>query len=129
KDQRTAQLARVMVRRENGRLSRTLVNRLWAKLLGRGLVEPVDDMEKSAWDNDLLDFLAEDFVTHGFDLKHTMELIVTSRAYQSRSVENPGTKDVYVFKGPLARRITAEQFADTITSLTADFARMPATLD
>jgi len=57
------------------------VNRIWAKLLGRGLVEPLDDMEKPAWSSDLLDWLAEDLVAHGWDLKHTLGLILTSQAY------------------------------------------------
>ena len=100
----------------NGRLSRTLVNRLWARLLGRGLVEPLDDMEKPAWNADLLDWLAEDFVAHGYDVKHTLEVICTSRAYQLPAVENPGEKDAYVFRGPLTRRLTAEQFTDAISA-------------
>ena len=46
---RLAQLAQALVGRANGRLSRTIVNRLWARLMGRGLVEPVDDMDQAAW--------------------------------------------------------------------------------
>ena len=68
KSNRLEQLARLITQRENGRLSRTIVNRLWARLLGRGLVEPLDVMQNTAWDADLLDWLAEDLVEHQWDL-------------------------------------------------------------
>ena len=42
---------------ENGRFARTIVNRYWKKLLGRGIVEPADDMDAEPWDEDLLDWL------------------------------------------------------------------------
>ncbi len=44
----------------------TIVNRLWAQMLGRGLVEPVDDMDQPAWNADLLDWLASDLADHQF---------------------------------------------------------------
>ncbi|HSU68065.1 MAG TPA: DUF1549 domain-containing protein, partial [Tepidisphaeraceae bacterium] len=65
--QRLARLASLMTSRQNGRLSRTIVNRLWARLLGRGLVEPLGEMEKPAWNADLLDWLADDLVAHRYD--------------------------------------------------------------
>jgi hypothetical protein len=80
---RLRRLSDIVISHQNGRLSRTIVNRLWARFMGRGLVEPVDDMEQPAWHPDLLDWLAEDLVSHGYDLKHTMTQILTSRAYQS----------------------------------------------
>ena len=110
-------------------LSRTIVNRLWARLLGRGLVEPLDDMEKPAWHRDLLDWLAEDFVAHGYDLKHTLEVICTSRAYQLPTVESPREKEEFVFRGPLTRRLTAEQFSDAISALSGDWNRLPSSLE
>ncbi len=124
---RAQRLAELMVSPKNGRLSRTVVNRLWARLLGRGLVEPLDDMDKPAWNRDLLDWLAEDLVAHGWDLKHTIETILKSRAYALPSVEGPkDEKDEFIFKGPLTRRITAEQFSDAVTSLTGDWAKLPS---
>ena len=74
---------------ENGRLSRTIVNRLWQRLMGRGLVEPMDSMDSPAWNEDLLDWLAADLVEHQYDLKHTLRTIATSRAYQLPSVPPP----------------------------------------
>lgn len=119
KTNRLAQLANLITSRENGRLSRTIVNRLWAKLLGRGLVEPLDVMQNEAWSPDLLDWLAEDLVAHQWNLKRTLELILTSRAYQLPSVNLPDKPDpTFTFTGPAVRRLTAEQFRDALGSLT-----------
>ena len=126
--ERLKQFATVMTSPQNGRLSRTVVNRLWAKLIGRGLVEPLDDMEKPSWNPDLLDWLAEDLVANKYDLKHTLELILTSRAYQLPTVESPreGDKSAYVFRGPYTKRLSAEQFADAVSSLSGEWADFPS---
>ena len=126
---RLKRLAEIITSPKDGRLPRTLVNRLWARLFGRGLVEPLDDMEKPAWNRDLLDWLAEDFVTHGYDIKHTLEVITTSRAYQAATVEGPKEKEEYVFRGPLTRRLDAEQFADAVSTIADDWPRLPYSLE
>jgi mono/diheme cytochrome c family protein len=118
RQERLQQIAALMTSDRNGRLSRTLVNRLWARFFGRGLVEPVDEMDGPAWHPELLDWLAEDFVAHGYDLKHLMATMLTSRAYQRAAV--PGTEaasTAYVFRGPLVRRLTAEQFRDVLADI------------
>jgi len=71
---RLKQLAEIITKRDDGRLTRTLVNRIWQRLMGRGLVEPVDEMEKTAWNQDLLDWLAAGLAEHKYELKHTLEL-------------------------------------------------------
>jgi mono/diheme cytochrome c family protein len=129
REQRLAILARIITAPQDGRLPRTIVNRLWQRLLGRGLVEPVDDMEKPAWDPTLLNWLADDLVAHHYDIKHTIEVILTSRAYQLPSNDAVEGKGPYVFNGPLPRRLSAEQYADAISGLSGDWARMPATLN
>jgi mono/diheme cytochrome c family protein len=116
--ERLAQLERMLTGPKNGRLARTIVNRLWARFMGRGLVEPVDDMEQQAWHPDLLDWLAEDLVTHGYDLKRTIAVILTSEAYQREAVDLPERLEAYVFRGPAVRRLTAEQFVDAISAVT-----------
>ena len=95
--------------------------------MGRGLVEPVDDMEKTAWNADLLDWLASDLADHHYDLKHLIEVILTSRAYQRPSVtfDEKNTQD-YVFSGPLVRRMSAEQFRDALGELTGVWYDKPA---
>jgi hypothetical protein len=126
--ERLKRLAEIVTGPQNGRLSRTVVNRLWAKLLGRGLIEPLDDMEKVAWDSDLLDWLAEDLVTNKYDLKHTLERILTSQAYQLPAVAKPADaeKGEFVFRGPYLRRLSAEQFADAVSSLSGQWADFPS---
>ena len=115
---RLKQLAHLITRKEDGRLSRTIINRLWAQFFGRGLVEPLDDMEQPAWNRDLLDWLAEDLVEHDYDVKHTIARILTSRAYQLPSVDvQEQTASDYVFRGPAVRRMTAEQFSDAVAAL------------
>jgi len=119
KEVRLESLARLITRREDGRLTRTLVNRLWQKFYGRGLVEPVDDMEKPAWSADLLDWLAEDLADHGYDVKRLIEVMLTSNAYQLPAVAaTEQTDPKFVFRGPEVRRLSAEQFRDAIGSVT-----------
>ncbi len=121
--------AALMTKPENGRLARTIVNRLWGRFFGRALVEPVDDLEQPAWNPDLLDWLANDLVAHGYDLKRTIGLILTSRAYQLPCVEAPGPNEPYVFRGPLVRRLNAEQYADAWSTVTGDWASLPSSLE
>ncbi len=119
KAERVKRLAEVITSREDGRLSRTIVNRLWARFFGRGLVEPVDDMEQPAWNQDILDWLAADLVDHNYDLKHTIQTILTSRTYQMPTV--PATESAakeFVFRGPQVRRLSAEQFLDAVGEIT-----------
>jgi hypothetical protein len=126
--ERLQRLAALITHPDDGRLRRTIVNRLWHRLMGRGLVHPVDVMEGPPWDADLLDYLACHLADNGHDLKKTIELIVTSRAYQSRCVTlsaEPGAED-YVFRGPIARRMTAEQFLDAVWRMTGTAPAKPA---
>ena len=71
-ESRRAAAATWFTSRDNGRFARTLVNRYWKLLLGRGLIEPVDDMDGEPFNRDLLDWLAWDFADHGFDLQHLL---------------------------------------------------------
>lgn len=114
---RKQQLADILTGKRNGRLARTLVNRLWQRFMGHGLVESVDEMDKPAWSPWLLDWLAEDFVASGYDVKHTIARILTSRAYQLPSVNLGEQVEHYVFRGPAVRRLNAEQFCDAVMSL------------
>lgn len=119
KAERQMQLASAITSPRDGRLCRTLVNRLWQRLMGRGLIEPCDEMDRKPWSPDLLDWLASDFQAHGYDVKHTLQLIVTSRAYQMEtSPESSETNDNYVFKGPQAQRMSAEELYDAVSTLT-----------
>lgn len=117
------QLADLMVQPADGRLYRTLVNRIWAQLMGRGIVEPVDLMDNEPWSQDLLDWLAFNFVQNKCNIKELIYLITTSKTYQLPSVgfKEPNqiiVKD-YKFKGMLRRRMTGEQFSDAVSSVVA----------
>ncbi|MCO6456446.1 MAG: DUF1549 domain-containing protein [Pirellulaceae bacterium] len=118
--QRLQQLAALMTHRENGRFTRTIVNRLWHRLMGRGIVHPTDAMQSEPWNADLLDYLAERLVEDGYDLKKTLERIATSQAYQSKGERAIGDTDgdKYQYAGPRAKRLTAEQFMDCVWQLT-----------
>jgi hypothetical protein len=121
------QLAAILTSKENGRLTRTIVNRLWQKFMGRGLVDPVDDMEQKAWSPDLLDWLAQDLTEHGYDLKYTMRVILTSKAYQMPAVSmDEQSRPDFVFAGPAVRRMSAEQFRDALGRLTQVWFDAPA---
>lgn len=127
KPARLRQLAQLITQREDGRLTRTLVNRLWQRFMGRGLVEPVDDMEKPAWNPDLLDWLADDFAVHNYDIKYLIERILTSRAYQLPAVNLVEQNQAgFVFRGPAVRRLTAEEFRDALAALTGQGYPSPA---
>lgn len=110
-----------------GRLPRTLVNRLWQQLLGRGLVADPDEMDGEPWSPALLDWLASDFVAHGYDVRHLLETMLTSHAYQLPAVSRDAVPPPrgYVFRGPEIRRLSAEQFADAIGSITGEWSIAP----
>jgi hypothetical protein len=118
--ERLKQLAALMTHPQNGRTTRTIVNRLWQRLMGRGIVHPADAMQTEPWNADLLDYLAAHLAEHEYDLKQTLALITTSQAYQSHSqVMTKGIDDHgYVYAGPRAKRLTAEQFVDAIWQIT-----------
>jgi hypothetical protein len=112
---RRAAAARWFTHEQNGRFARTIVNRYWRLLFGRGLVEPIDDMDAEPWHQDLLDWLATDFADHQYDLQHLLRTLMTSRAYQMPAVMEQAGEARYVFRGPLPRRITAEQMQDGLS--------------
>ncbi len=119
-DARMQQLADMIVQSRDGRFARTLVNRLWARLMGRGLVEPLDDLDAEPWHDGLLEWLAADLIEHGYDIKHTLEQITTSEAYQlpALDADSDQQSDDFVFRGPAVKRMTAEQLIDAVCRLT-----------
>lgn len=116
--ERLRQLAELMTHPENGRFTRTIVNRLWHRLMGRGIVHPVDAMDTRPWDEDLLDHLAVRFADDGYDLKKALAYLASSEIYQSASVVTEEGADPAVFRGPGVKRLSAEQFMDAVWFLT-----------
>jgi hypothetical protein len=103
----------------NKMFARNMANRFWGYAMGRGLVEPLDDMRATnpASNPELLDALADELVKSKFDLKHLLKTIFNSRAYQLSHHSTPGNKadaaNVH-FTRYTAKRLTAEQVADGV---------------
>lgn len=110
-----------MTARENPYFARAAVNRVWGQMLGRGIVEPVDDMRVTnpPTNSELLDALAADFVAKGYRMKHLLRTICQSATYQLASA--PTTEnalDRQNFARFYARRLPAEVLLDALDSAT-----------
>ncbi len=111
-------LAALMTWPTNERFAQVIVNRLWQRYLGFGLVEPADDWETAKPSHpQLLEYLSRELVVSGYDLKHIARLILNSHAYQ-RAVEPAKSRPVdsknHLFASPMRRRLAAEQVADSL---------------
>ncbi len=105
----------------NPLFARAAVNRLWKELMGRGLVEPVDDLRETNPPTHpaLLDRLARDFVENGYDVRRTLRLVAGSAAYQRSSRANGANKaDDRFYSRALVRPLEAEVLADALASVT-----------
>jgi Protein of unknown function (DUF1553)/Protein of unknown function (DUF1549) len=114
-------LAAWMTSPDNPWFARAIVNRIVKHYLGRGLVEPVDDFRVTNPPSNeaLLDALATDFVRSGYSLRHTVRLILNSRAYQLSSEPNETNRDDEInYSRYPVKRLMAEQLIDAITQVT-----------
>ena len=106
---------------DNPYFARSLVNRLWKAMMGRGLVEPIDDLRATnpPTHPELLDHLARDFIEHQFDLRHTLRQIALSAAYRRSSRELPGNaSDNRYYSHFIARPLAAEVLLDAVADVT-----------
>lgn len=113
-------LATWLTQKSNPYFSKAIVNRLWKNMMGRGLVEPVDDFRSTnpATHPKLLDELARDFQSNGYQLRHTLRQIATSAAYARSANANPQNKDDdRYYAHALRRGIEPEVLADAITDV------------
>src|SRR5262245_14813494 len=113
-------LADWMTSRNNPFFARAMVNRFWYQLLGRGIVNPVDDMhdDNNPTHPDLLAALAEQFKNNGHDLKYLMRAICNSDAYQRTSRpagDNQSDKEYYSHRA--VRALSPEQLYDSLVSV------------
>ena len=114
-------LADWMTKPENPWFARLVVNRLWKHYLGRGLVEPEDDLRSTnpATNEPLLDHLARTLVKNKYDLKAVTRLILQSRVYQLSSVPNATNKDDEQYGSHYrVKRLPAEVLLDAICAVT-----------
>jgi hypothetical protein len=116
---------------DNPFFAKATVNRVWYHLMGRGIVDPVDDFRDSnpSANDELLDALAKDFVAHKFDVKYLIRTIMLSRTYQLSAQANEFNKDDNkYFSHAVTKLLTAEQLLDAIcatTEVPEKFAGMP----
>ena len=118
---RRIKLAAWLTSPENPFFAKSLVNRVWYHLVGRGIVEPVDDFRDSnpACNDELLDGLTAQFVKSGFDLKSLIHAILASRSYQLSARTNElNAEDTLYFSHAYTKLLPAEVLLDAISSVT-----------
>ena len=106
---------------QNPFFARSQVNRIWYHLMGRGIVDPIDDFRATNPPShpELLEALTKEFIAQKFDLRHMIRLIMNSRTYQLSPTPTDGNRDDeinYAFVIP--RRLSAEQLLDTVHEVT-----------
>lgn len=94
-------------------VAKAFVNRVWALMMGRGIVHPFDEMDSTHPPShpELLDWLAEDFQNSGMDIRRLVKQLVQSRPYQLEARKPHGVDDPALFAWYLERPLTAEQLA------------------
>ncbi|HEV3140167.1 MAG TPA: DUF1549 and DUF1553 domain-containing protein, partial [Vicinamibacterales bacterium] len=110
-----------MVDPKNPFFAKAVANRCWAHFLGRGIVDPLDDMRitNPPSNPELLDALAQDFVDHKFSLKHLVKTSVKSRTYQLSATPNEFNKhDKQNYARYYPRRLSAEVLFDAVCQVT-----------
>ncbi|MFQ3591994.1 MAG: DUF1553 domain-containing protein [Gemmataceae bacterium] len=124
-------LAAWMTDAKNPFFAKNVVNRVWYHLMGKGIVDPVDDFRDSnpSANDELLEALAQDFAAKGFKFKHLIRTIVTSRTYQLSSQTNAFNRDDNkYFSHAITKLLPAEVLLDAIgqaTEVPEKFAGMP----
>lgn len=104
---------------KNPYFARAQANRIWFHLMGRGLVEPLDDFRATnpASHPELLEELARELASSGFDLRHVIRLTMNSRTYQLSSEPNEtNLADEMNYSRAIVRRLSAEQLLDAQAS-------------
>ena len=105
--------AQWMTDKSNPYFSQAIVNRIWKHFMGRAFVEPVDGFgeENRPTNPELLKWLANDFVMHGYDLQYLMRTILNSETYQRTSQTNESNKDdQHYYSHAYLKPLSAEQF-------------------
>jgi len=120
-ENRREHLADWLTSSQNDSFARTIVNRVWANFMGRGLADPVDDIRSTnpPSNEPLMAALVKDFVDHGYDLRYLAKVILTSATYQRSWRTNPSNaNDDRYFSHYLAKRLSAEVILDAVSAVT-----------
>jgi hypothetical protein len=125
---RREQLAAWITSADNRYFASSYVNRQWGYLLGTGIIEPLDDIRAGnpATNPELLEYLAKEFISHGFDVRHTLREICKSRTYQLALATNKWNEDDKTnYSHAIARRLPAEVLYDSVLKVTGAGSRLP----
>lgn len=117
---RREQYATWLTAADNPFFAKTIANRLWKKVMGVGLIEPVDDLRAdSPCENpELLEFLTQEMIRLKFNQKEFLRTLYFTKTYQRASSDfDPSAAEFYHFPGPTLRRMTAEQVWDSILTI------------
>jgi Protein of unknown function (DUF1553)/Protein of unknown function (DUF1549)/Bacterial Ig-like domain (group 2) len=118
---RRAYFADWLTKADNPYFAKALINRVWRNFMGRGLVEPEDDLRQTnpPTNSELFNALAKNFVEHGYDVQHLMRDIMNSAAYQRSATPLAGNvKDERFYSHYLVRRLPAEVILDAYSQVT-----------
>jgi cob(I)alamin adenosyltransferase len=128
KPTRRAELAAWLTSKDNPYFAKSYVNRLWGYLFGVGIIEPLDDIRAGnpPSNPELLDYLTQEFIKSGFNTRHVLRLIVTSRTYQLTVATNPfNADDKTNYSHAIARRLPAEVLLDAVYRVTGSQSQFP----
>jgi hypothetical protein len=106
---------------ENDYFARAIVNRVWGNFMGRGLVDPIDDVRATnpASNEELFDAATKDFVANGYDIKHLIRRIMNSATYQLSSEANATNQSDNVYYSKyIVKRLPAEVLLDVLSQVT-----------
>jgi hypothetical protein len=118
---RRVPLAEWLTSPENPYFARSIVNRVWGNLMGRGIISPIDDVRATnpASNEELLTALTRDFVAHKFDIKYLIRTIMNSGTYQLASEANATNQDDNQFYSKyIVKRLPAEVILDAMSQVT-----------
>ena len=131
-DDRRVHFAKWLTSKDNIYFQRAIVNRVWGNFMGRGIVDPVDDVRATnpASNEELLNALCRDFVDHRFDVKHIIRTIMNSAVYQLSSEANATNQnDNKYYSKYIVKRLPAEVLLDAmsqVTGISTQFSGYPA---
>jgi hypothetical protein len=118
---RRAHFAKWLTSPSNEMFARSIVNRVWGSIMGRGLADPVDDVRATnpASNEELFAAVTKDFIEHKFDIKHLIRTIMNSAAYQrSADANETNADDNRYYSKYVIRRLSAEALLDAMSQVT-----------
>ena len=117
---RREQFARWLTATDNPLFAKTIANRLWKRVMGVGLIEPIDDLraDSPCQNPELLEFLSQEMIRLHFNQKEFLRTLYYTKTYQRASSDfDPSLAEFYHYPGPRLRRMTAEQVWDSILTI------------